>query len=110
MKFFEIRDSATFIPCFAFSPVEEARLPNSHRAEYDFLVGRAGYLSKGIIVFGNLNSCKAQCDAYGWGDRTMQTAHLHIEKNWDKLEGGEVIDVQFILGESTFEKRSERCT
>ena len=38
----------------------------------------------------------------------MQTAHLYIEKNFDALKDGDVVDVQFILGESDKPKTSER--
>ena len=38
----------------------------------------------------------------------MATAHDHIVKNWVTLEDGDVIDVEFILGETKVKKVSER--
>ena len=45
----------------------------------------------------------------GPGDtRTKPVAHQFIEKNWSTLKDGDVVDVQFILGETAEPKRSER--
>lgn len=38
----------------------------------------------------------------------MQVAHDFITKNYDTLQSGEVIDVEFILGETTTKKKSDR--
>ena len=38
----------------------------------------------------------------------MVTAHEHIILNWDQLKDGDVIDVEFILGETKVKKDSER--
>ena len=45
-------------------------------------------------------------DPYHWQDRTMQTAHLHIRHNWATLRSGDVVDVEFILGERVTPKPS----
>jgi hypothetical protein len=68
----------------------------------------------------NSESCiiviDAQCrgvayDPYDWGDaRTKRTAHAFIAENWDRLRDGEVVDVQYILRETTAPKQSERVT
>jgi hypothetical protein len=50
----------------------------------------------------------SSADAYHWGDRTMQTAHIYIDEHFAELNDGDVIDVEFILGESTEKKISER--
>ena len=57
----------------------------------------------------------AQCrgvayDPYNWvrDTRTKRTAHSHIERNWADLRDGDVIDVEFILGETAIKKVSER--
>jgi hypothetical protein len=43
----------------------------------------------------------------GLEERTMQIAHQHIFENWDNLEIGAVIDVEFILGNTVAPKASE---
>jgi hypothetical protein len=40
----------------------------------------------------------------------MGTAHAHILQNWHSLTSGDVIDVEFILGESKQPKESEAKT
>ena len=40
--------------------------------------------------------------AFDWGNqRTLRVAHQHIKDNWDALESGDVVDVAYILGETT---------
>ena len=40
----------------------------------------------------------------------MPNAHCYIERKWRELKDGDVIDVEFILGETTSIKISERIT
>jgi len=47
-------------------------------------------------------------DPYGWKGRTMPVAHNYIIENWEEIRDGDVIDVEFILGETTVKKVSER--
>ena len=42
--------------------------------------------------------------------RTMPTAHKWIIENWDELEHGQVVDVEFILGIASEPKIAERLT
>jgi hypothetical protein len=58
----------------------------------------------------------AQCrgvayDPYHWprDPRTKPYAHVYIEAHWHDLKDGDVIDVEFILGETTSPKVSERA-
>lgn len=105
-KAFEIRDKGTFIPVIA------TRLESEHPAE-SYLLGRAGYRSSEaypFVVLYRLHdgvSCTAPYD-WGFGARTMTVAHAHIEKHWDLLETGSVVDVEYILGETKAPKFSER--
>lgn len=105
-KLFEIRDRATFIPVLA------VKLDYHWDCER-YLLRRAGYNLNdcNVILFGIVGGLdKATCDPYDWGDRTRTTAHEYIIKNFDALESGQVIDVEFILGETTEPKQSERIT
>lgn len=104
-KTFEIRDSMTFIPAMGIQLLPACM---GDRA----LIARAGY---GVspseqgehIVLVRLSDCKAANDPYDWSDRTMKAAHNHIINNWDSLSSGDLIDVEFILGEKPEPCQSE---
>lgn len=103
IKFVEIRDRMTFIPAMA---VEMTGAPS---APADWLMRRAGYGGGGrciILIHLNHNLCKS--DPYEWGDRTMMNAHNYIDQHWEEILDGEVVDVEFILGETDQKKVSER--
>jgi len=38
----------------------------------------------------------------------MRAAHVYIEQSWALLKDGDVVDVEFILGETIKQKISER--
>jgi hypothetical protein len=38
----------------------------------------------------------------------MREAHKYIAKNWGSLNNGDVIDIEYILGETTSPKVTER--
>ncbi len=104
-KLFEVRDKNTFIPVVAiFWSRSEQELNN----EESYLLGRAGYGKfNDCILLTYLSSGAANYDPYQWGNRTMQTAHSYIEDNWEELQSGEVVDVEFILKETKEPKISE---
>jgi len=120
-KAFEVRDRGTFIPVVAIKMVPSFN--SGTQAEFDvteaerYLLRRAGY----GFEFPSILLCRMEAsgvdrnatyDAYSWGQnpRTMHVAHLHIEKNFDALNSGDVIDVEFILNETQKAKRSERLS
>lgn len=105
-KLLEIRDSATFIPAAAFSC-------NGYEADSEagaWLLRRAGFgISSDCIFLVKLRGGGAEYDVYAWRNaRTMQVAHKYIEEHWKELRDGDVIDVEFILGETKEIKTSER--
>lgn len=112
-KLFELRDSATFIPIIAIlvCPDQDVTDVNLAITEQEkFLLRRCGYppLERNIIICNARGDERgAYCDPYDWNDRTYKTAHNYIIDNWDNLRDGQVIDVQYILGETTEVKRSE---
>jgi hypothetical protein len=121
IKLFEIRDRMTFIPCFGIlmAPSEaKAAPPCGHGAALwsqglaeTFLLRRAGFsFDAPLVLFGRLEGGECQYDPYDWrGDtRTMRFAHRYIQANWPKLRSGDVIDIEFILGETKTSKESER--
>jgi len=100
IKLFEVRDSDTFIAAFGFTTDN----PAPGQAQ---LLAREGYRDR-QIMFGYLSGERpASPDPYFWKCRTMSTAHNHAFVNWDRLRDGDVIDVQYILGERTEPKKSE---
>ncbi len=109
-KTFEIRDRATFIPALA------VKLCSDGNEEDKYLLRRAG-LDRDTsyhILLSHLQNGESHYDCYKWKNsplvRTMPVAHQYIEKHFDELETGSVIDVEFILGETTEIKKSEKFT
>lgn len=107
-KLFEIRDRATFIPMLGI------RLGSSNKEER-FLLSNAGFgrmpLEQNQYVLLARLDCNngINYDPYHWGgSRTYQTAHNYIIQHWEELESGDVIDVEYILGETKTRKTSER--
>ncbi len=110
VKMFELRDRGTFIPIMC------VRLECSSEEER-YLLARGGWGRtnddfREHIVFipmsGDVRS--AWSDPYDHSDvvRTYREAHFYVIKNWDKLKSGDVICVEFILGERSKPKTSER--
>ena len=100
----EIRDYGTFIPALA---VDMA--PGNDEQRY--LLRCCGYSCDGrpnVILTRLDGNGKATNDPYAWGGRTWPVAHNWIIEHWSGLRDGDVIDVEFILGERPEPKRSER--
>jgi hypothetical protein len=108
IKCLEIRDSNTFIPVICIRPIADNEAQR-------YLLRRDGYRAddteRCIIMI------DAQCrgvayDPYDWtrGRRTQARAHVYIADHWAELDDGDVIDVEFILGEKPTRKISERET
>lgn len=106
IKLLEIRDSATFIPVAAFRP-------DPYQAQSEagaYLLQRAGFVPRTDCIFViRLATGGAEYDEYNWaGSRTMCVAHGYIRINFNSLKDGDVVDVEFILGETKEVKISER--
>ena len=109
-KMFEIRDRGTAIPVLAIQL-------GSDNDQETWLLWRAGYCSnkdeqkRYVILVDVLGGCrKANSDPFDWGpnDRTRFNAHRYIEKHFDDLEPGAVVDVEYVLGEVPMPKVTER--
>lgn len=102
-KLFEIRDRRTFIPVIAtrmFSQGNESEL---------YLLRRGGFSNEHpLIMVTKVEGDACNYDCYSWDNRTMRAAHKFIEENFPALVSGDVIDVEFILGETNISKISER--
>lgn len=109
VKTIEIRDVATFIPALAIKldPVTEGDR---------YLLARAGYglteADQGeYILLLNLNGGegKYNCDPHGWtGATTMPIIHGWLLDSWEDVKSGDVVDVEYITGQTKECKVSER--
>lgn len=103
VKFLEIRDRATFVAAVAVS------CELSGNSYDDYLLRRSGYGSQRCILLTRLDGVgKAYNDPCDWDERTWQVAHKYIADNWDEIVDSDVIDVEYILGETDKKKASER--
>ncbi len=103
-KALEIRDEGTCIPAIAI------KMEAANEGQR-YLLARCGYPISGCgVVLMQLHDQKATSDLYEWGGRTMPTAHHYIEEHFDELHDGDVVDVEFILGETNAPKTSERSS
>lgn len=109
-KTFEIRDHHTFIPMLAVKLTPSCEKDRYLLARAGF--GRSKYEQEGYVLLCQINGGggKCQSDIYEWGahGRTFQEAQKFIEENFDSLESGAVIDVQYILLETNEPKKSEQ--
>ena len=103
-KVLEIRDEGTHIPTLAIQMLADSPIQSY------YIHGRCGYSRDGSgIVLMRINDGEGKSDPYEWhGSRTMAAAHKYIYAHFDELNDGDVIDVQFILGETAQPKTSER--
>lgn len=111
-KLFEIRDAQTFIPVVAILCQVTDLPPDAAGWQENYLLRRAGYNEAPLVLIIKLvGGDEAHYDPYAWRDfRTMRNAHLYIQKNFHQLDTGEVIDVEYLLGETTTKKVSESTT
>lgn len=120
-KALEVRDRATFIPVLAvdmnpgtvrYCDAAGHCVSEGPDGSQRYLLRRAGYACDGkpIILLTRLHAkgAKACYSPYDWGDRTWHVAHLYIIEHWAELTDGDVVDVEFILGETQEKKLSER--
>lgn len=102
VKLFELRDKATFIPIVAIKIIP-ATIPEL------YLHRRVGFRvdDKPVMISRLAGGDELMLERY---DRTFAVALEHITDHFDTLTSGDVIDVEFILGETTEKKVSERFT
>jgi hypothetical protein len=111
-KCFEVRDRATFVPVLAVK-MNYPQLDERQYMAQRYLLARCGYPRSSphsVLLTKLAGDGRATADPYAWGDRTFTVAHGWILDNFDALENGAVVDVEFLLGESESPKRSERET
>lgn len=109
VKVLEVRDKATFIPVMAI------RLGGGSDQE-QWLVSRAGFgqtpeQQGRFVIFLPLDGSQlgqSHYDPHRWSGTTLFQAHIFIQENWAEIKSGEVIDVEFLRGDSKESKKSER--
>ena len=123
VKFFEVRDSMTCIPVMVTSVCAD-QIPtevNPFAEEDRWFIRRSGWGQSQVgLYFTALDSDK-KCTALGIAGnhvihsyhntspaRTLREAFTFIQREWFNLDSGEVIDVEFILGETQTKKTSDR--
>ena len=108
VKIFEVRDRATFMILSAmFIPSwQNIKTPDSIK----YLVWWAGHARDMVIMCNLTDPFKIETHPGAWKDRTYSTTHQYIVDNWDGLISGQVLDVEYILGEVDTPKESQRLT
>lgn len=104
VKTLELRDRGTFIPAFAFRTE-----PDDGNPKDKYLLRRCGWGSDGVVL-GRLDGSECHSDPYDWTCEPWQTVHLYLEKNWAEVRSGDVLDAEFLRGESSSPKKSEAYT
>lgn len=132
-KVVEIRDSGTFIPALAVrlgSPNERERYLLARSGFGHTFEDQSEYIV--LVKINGGEPCAAHIDPFSWGQnpRTMFVAHLYLlgrfediqrfaqhigykapnvaHEGFDALEQGHLIDVEYLLGMTTTEKKPER--
>jgi hypothetical protein len=108
IKMFEIRDSMTFIPAIGIAMNE----PTTEADRY--LLRRSGYALEsipngGCVLFGRAVGGEFRYDPYDWptNPRTMRVAHQIVVEQWESLSSGDVLCIEYYLGERQMPKVSE---
>lgn len=113
IKLLEIRDRGTTVPAMAI------RLLGRDEAER-WLLDRAGYYGPRaeptaaepyVLLTKLVDDLQTQYAPFHWrpaAARTMPVAHRHVIEHWREVSSGDVVDVEFILGERSEPKVSER--
>lgn len=101
VKALEIRDEGTTISMLAIRPIPENP---AQRA----VLRHAGYGDSDYVILIGAHDCEGSYNPYKQpGNRTRRAAHIWIKEHFDELRDGDVVDVQFILGERPTKKTSE---
>jgi hypothetical protein len=104
-KILEVRDDGTFIPVIAI------KMESADPVEAFYIHNRSGFPADGsmVIVMKLDGEHLAQHNPYNWGySRTMRVAHKHIQATFDTLQTGDVVCVEYLMGERKTPKKSER--
>ena len=93
-KFLEIRDVGTRIIVMC------TLLAGETEVEKGMLATAGWHPDTTSVLLTSMSDYETGYDPFKKRDRTYFTAHRHIQQNWKHLKSGDVIDVQYILGET----------
>ena len=101
-KILEVRDRGTLIPVMAIRLEPETDYTRK-------LLWRVGFeRPERYVLLIHLAQLEVQHDHYAWcSDRTMGEAHRWIIDHFDELAPGDVVDVEYILCETSTRKGPE---
>ena len=108
-KLLEVRDRGTLITVMATKMVSHNQDHVKKAIERTFL-RFAGYEEDVpvVLVTKLANPSETHIDPYEWTfGRTMREAHMYIMECFDELSTGDVVDVEYILGETNHRKESQ---
>lgn len=103
-KILEVRDRMTFIAVLTIkvTPANDAQRYYLRRS------GWADSFDDVLLMRLDAQDGKVTADPFEQSGRTMHEAHQYIRREFDNLKDGDVVDVEFILGEQPAPKASER--
>ena len=102
IKFVEVVDIATCIPCLLLKGK-----PDNMDNRQSWIWERGGWGdTEGIYLMPIQTPELTKYDPYDYKDRTFKTVLLHAQQNWNTINDGDVIDVEFVLGEKSAPKES----
>jgi len=99
-KLIEIRDRGTTIVAIAMFVKGKTRHEN-------LMLERLGFWETDYILLLNIDDEKVTYDRWKWGRPTWEAAHVYLYENWDKIQPGGLIDLEYIRGESKTPKETE---
>lgn len=108
-KMFEVRDEGTTMIVIAIKPDPRCEAERWGWAKSGYGTDPMGQREYVLLAPLHAGEGMLVCDPFKHPGvaRTLPTAHNHIIQNWTYLRSGDVIDVQFILNETTEAKLSE---
>lgn len=101
-KFFQVRDRMTHIPVMCTLLIAGDGEDSRELRRAGFGVGTPYYLMTNLVTMAT------NYDPFQWSNfHTLGTVHVHIGEVWPSLESGQVLDAEFIRGETETPKSAE---
>jgi hypothetical protein len=86
------------------------KMYSDNEIERHYLRDQGYPINRPLVVVCKLTGCESHYDRFKWDSttRTMNTAHGFIERYFDSLKNGDVVDVEYIMGETKTKKLPQR--
>jgi len=106
VKFLEVRADGYFLSMLAVGAYPTIDKLNDREI---WILNRAGRSAKHTqILLMDLVSGASSWEPGNWTDRETTITHVHLLSNWKSIKSGDVIDIQYILGERKTIRLSEQ--